>query len=210
MARPRKEQKRQRRRAEKRKALRKRGASRAPSSVEQAELGPVHECLRHPELFDSGMGTVLVSRRMSDGRIAFGFFLVDLYCLGVKGAVAKLADPMEYRNKRREAYGDSAVPISGAYARKLIEGAVEYARGLGLEPHRDYRTTRAVLEGIDPGECATEFQYGCQGKPHFIAGPNDDARFIDRVCATLESRVGRDGYECTIPLAGGDETERLG
>ena len=44
------------------------------------------EALRSPNLFDSGYGYVVVSRFKTDGRVESGFFLLDMYCLGVKDA----------------------------------------------------------------------------------------------------------------------------
>src|SRR5262245_23564829 len=47
---------------------------------------PLHGCLVPAGLFESGIGTVVVSRKLTDGRIVAAVFLLDVWCLGVKDA----------------------------------------------------------------------------------------------------------------------------
>ena len=44
------------------------------------------EALRSAELFDAGIGYVIVSRYKADGRVEAGYFLLDVFCLGAKDA----------------------------------------------------------------------------------------------------------------------------
>ena len=44
------------------------------------------DALRSANLFDSGCGYLVVSRFKADGRVEAGFFLLDVFCLGVKDA----------------------------------------------------------------------------------------------------------------------------
>ena len=60
-----------------------------------------------------------------------------------------------------------------ACVRKLIEGAVNYARALDFEPHRDYRLARKIFGDIKSEDCAVEYTYGHEGKPYYISGPNE-------------------------------------
>src|SRR3984893_16385025 len=45
-----------------------------------------HEAWRSADLFDSGYGYLVVSWFKADGRVEAGFFLLDVFCLGVKDA----------------------------------------------------------------------------------------------------------------------------
>ena len=45
---------------------------------------PIHECLITEEWEKAGMASVLIARKHSNGNITLGFYLVDIYCLGVK------------------------------------------------------------------------------------------------------------------------------
>lgn len=80
-------------------------------------------------------------------------------------------------------------------ARKLIEGAVQYARGLGFSPRGDYHKATAILGDVDPSQCSEEFGYGLDGKPKFINGPHDTPEECERICKTLELHCGPGGYE---------------
>jgi len=112
---------------------------------------PLHECLIPKVLYDQGIGNVVISRKMPNGDIAAAFFLVDIYCLGVKNCFFTILPPGVYARRianlvEKEGL-ESAMP---ACAVKLIQGAVAYAEGLGLHAHRDYFSVKAFLGSIDP------------------------------------------------------------
>ena len=50
----------------------------------QARGYPIHECRINPSWQKKGLATILISRRQPDGNLAFGIFLVDIFCLGLK------------------------------------------------------------------------------------------------------------------------------
>lgn len=116
-----------------------------------------------------------LSRQLSDGTIAFAVFLVDRYCLGVKDVMADILSRYEYdtqiAHKMRSEF--TSKEVSPAAARKLVEAAIEYARGLGLSPHPDYQRAKLIFGAINPAECTEQFEFGKDGKPLFIAGPHD-------------------------------------
>ncbi len=169
---------------------------------------PIHECLAPEELDQSGIGTVFVSRRMPDGDILMSSFLLDVYCLGVKDAFIRVASEMEYTgNLRIAARNEHHKPIDPACARKLVEGAVAYAADLGFAPHPDYRSAKNIFGDIDPDECPTEFTYGKDGKPFYIAGPNENRAKRDKIIGTLERKFGMDGFEYILPVSDRDAME---
>lgn len=147
----------------------------------------------------TGLASIIVTRIDDDGGAVAGFFLVDIFCLGVKDAwlldgtdEAGLAEVMEARLPK-----DIMETIHPAWAKKLIEGAVAYAERLGFAPHRDFRKARRVLGGIDAGMCTETFAYGDGGRPHYIQGQADDEERVRRVLAVLDTRCGPDGYDFT-------------
>jgi hypothetical protein len=76
----------------------------------------------------------------------------------------------------------------------LIEGGVSYARGLGFEPHEDYRKAKKIFGEIDSSGCSRDFDYGRDGKPLYIAGPNDTLLFQQRVFRTLVRTCGKGNF----------------
>ena len=145
---------------------------------------------------ESGLTQLLVARIRDDGRADIGFFLVDLWCLGVKdaflhddGSEALLREllagrmPEEFRER-----------FHPACAKKMIDGAIAYAETLGFSPHRDYRKARRALTGLDASSCPETFTFGRDGRPFYVEGPNDTPERTERVLAILEARLGPDGF----------------
>ncbi len=152
-------------------------------------------------LLDNGLGFVVVTRYKADGRCEAGYFLLDLYCLGVKNAgYARFSSEDEMRNRLIENFmaDHKLIPMTPPAARKLVEGAAAYARRLGIGPHPDYKKACRVLGGIASDECSETFTYGCNGKPFYMPGPNDSPRKVDKILRSLKNSCGEDGFECTI------------
>ncbi len=151
---------------------------------------------------DSGMTPLMVARIRSEGRAEVAFFLLDLWCLGVKDAfLADVATESEFREivaeRLPEEYRERFHP---SCAKKMIEGAIAYAESFGFAPHRDSRKARRVLGGLDASDCPETFTFGQKGKPHYVAGPDDTPERIDRVLAMLEARCGKDGFHYTVAV----------
>ena len=146
---------------------------------------------------DSGLTQLLVARFRDDGRADIGFFLVDLWCLGVKDAFlyddATEAEFKELVTERLpEAFRERFPP---ACAKKLLDGAIAHAERLGFAPHRDYRKARRALGGLDAADCPEIFTFGRDGKPFYAEGPKDTPERTQRVLAMLEARRGADGFD---------------
>jgi hypothetical protein len=155
----------------------------------------------------AGLTTVIVVRHRDDGSADVAFMLVDVWCLGVKDAFAEFNAPAAWVEDRiREQIPDEEHErLHPACAKKLIEGAVAYSERLGFAPHRDYRKARKVFSGIDASVCPTDFTFGRDGKPCYIAGENDSQERINRVLAILETRCGEGGFHYVYPVEPDDE-----
>ncbi|HEV3259056.1 MAG TPA: hypothetical protein VG013_19445 [Gemmataceae bacterium] len=203
---PRKRQKKQERRAAKRKAkhhqlAREKQAGLAERLTAAAKY-PVLDSCATTALWDEGLGWVCLSRELPSGHVAFAVFLVDRYCLGVKNVMADVVGRFEYNSqivsKMRSHF--SAKDLSPADVRKLVEEAVEYARGLGLHPHPDYQKAKRIFGDIDAGASTEQIEFGKGGKPLFIAGPNDTPERCRQILKTLEETCGPGGFHYQIPF----------
>jgi hypothetical protein len=145
-----------------------------------------------------GLVSVLVARERGRGRVSVCGYLVDVYCLGVKDALGPRVMTEPELSTLVEgffaAYGAPPLAAPMELARHLVLGAVEYARGLGFEPHPDFRAARGHL-GAPPASPAIRF--GHEGKPLFVEGERDDAR---RIMRTLDRSVGRGNYHFIVCL----------
>ena len=161
------------------------------------------EAFRSARLFDSGCGYLVISRFKADDCVETGFFLLDVFCLGVKDAgfhrfksVADYQESLLDRLFRDE----QPVRMMPAAARKLAEDAVGYARALGFSPAVDYKKASRVFGGITTAECDEEFVFGKDGKPFYIQGPSDSSTRAERILRALEARCGEGGYTTSWPL----------
>jgi hypothetical protein len=204
---PRKRQKKQERHAAKRKAkqqhlVREKHAGLA-DRLTAAARSPVLHSEATTDLWDQGLGWVSLSRELPNGHVAFAVFLVDRYCLGVKDAMADVVGRSTYESQivRKMRSDFTAKELSPADVRKLVEQAVEYARGLGFQPHPDYARARHIFGAIDPADSTAEFEFGKDGKPFFFAGPNDTPERCRRILATLTQACGPGGFDYLVPFA---------
>jgi hypothetical protein len=156
------------------------------------------------DLFEAGIGHIVVCRFKGDGRIEAGAFLLDVFCLGVRDAVFGV-----YANEddlREELLGPELSALEtrpGAHGRKLVEAAVSYAESLGISPSANYKKGARVFGGIDAADCTEEFTFGKNGKPLLIQSPDDDREKLARIHTTLRARLGGDGYD--FIMAGDEE-----
>jgi hypothetical protein len=163
------------------------------------------------DVWDEGIGNVLISRQLRSGEVAFVVFLIDMYCLGVKDVIMEIAPRSRYERNLYDKLAEKTtlIRLKPECARKLVEGAVEYALALGLPPHPDYRTARLIFGDVSAEACSERYVYGQDGKPFFVAGPYDGPAKCRQILRTLENHCGPEGYHFLMPAGGGpvDELE---
>ena len=106
--------------------------------------------------------------------------------------------PTRRRSKRFSMTRREAAPfeaVDPSYARKLLHEAVAYARSLGLEPHADYAAVEQLFGDIPADAGDVQFEFGRDGKPLYIPGPNELPTEIRRRIDLLSRRLGSDGFE---------------
>jgi len=160
-----------------------------------------HEALRSANLFDSGCGYLVASRLRADGRVEAGFFLLDVFCLGVKNAgfedFHSIADYQESLVDPLFPDGNS-VRMTPEAARKLTEDATSYARELGFSPDADYKKASRVFGGITTANCQEQFVFGKDDKPFYIQGPYESPEHVEKILRALEARCGEGGYHYIV------------
>jgi len=165
---------------------------------------PVHECIVPEGLFEVGIGNILISRKIPDGNIAFGIFLLDVYCLGVKNAYFFILSRSEYDDKIRRIKADADFnSLPPECIRKLVESAEAYAGHLGFKPHPDYRSAKKIFGDIDAEKCPMQFEFGKDGRPLFVSGPNDTRTKCMKIMETLTKSCGPGGFHYMIGVTPG-------
>ncbi|HHJ38652.1 MAG: hypothetical protein AXA67_04230 [Methylothermaceae bacteria B42] len=174
---------------------------------------PIMECLMGDSLQKVGMGSVLLARETPYAEVAVSAFVVDIYCLGVKEAFFTVMKKADYISKLKplltKTDEDQAIrEVDPCCARKLLQGAQAYAESLGFEPADDYWRAEKLFGDADAASCETEFEYGREGKPCYIQGPNDDMKTVRYVLQRLQERFGEDGFDYVIEIDGEQQASR--
>jgi hypothetical protein len=168
----------------------------------------VVQALEANELFDTGMGHMVIAREDTEGRLVFAFFLVDGYCLGVKDAFWRTGTREEFQEMiRRTEKAETMSPITPERLAKIIEGAVDYARALGFSPHPDFGHASMLLAGIDSSNCSDPISFGREGKPFYLQGPYDSPAMATAIARRVEAAAGH--FLVGGPVAGGEALEEL-
>src|SRR5271165_4972865 len=185
-----------------------------PHLVSKVRMKHSPEASRSANLFDSGCGYLVVSRFRADGRVEAGFFLLDVFCLGVKDAgFHRFNSNADYQESLIDRLFPDGKPVrmTPAAGRKLAEDAISYARGLGFSPGADYKKASRVFGGITTANCDEQFVFGQNDKPLYIQGPSDSPACVERILRVLEARCGEGGYHYIVagdnfePFAGEEQ-----
>lgn len=167
----------------------------AKRKVRLARQFGFYECLINPSWKDKGLAVITVSRRQPDGDLVFGVFLVDIYCLGLKNTFCN-ADFSISRYKTEllpKIYAEQKpVECPIPLAHRIIYGGIAYAEQFGFEPNEDFNLSQYVLDEKDSIEPCQDVEFGKDGKPFFISGPDDD---VEHIIRQLESTAGTGNFD---------------
>ncbi len=185
-----------------------RGVARVQSSgvrgqMELAQHWPVVQARVSSRIWEDGMGEALLVRRGPGGMTAYALFLLDVTCLGVKDVIAHAAPDHVAAIWLSGLFERSGpwIDVAPEHVRKLVEGSIGYALSLGLAPHRDCAAALPIFGELESSRCATEFTFGRDGQPYYIAGPHDSQARIREILSTLKRVCGPNGFHDTIPTA---------
>jgi hypothetical protein len=190
-----------RRKGKKQQMVRRQSAGLAERLIAAADC-PILDCWVSDSLEPEGIGQVGLSRLLQNGSVAVVSFLVDRYCLGVKDAHADILPRSEYEEiYRRKLAGElPSHAVSPPAARRIVEAAVEYARDIGFQPHPDYARAKLLFGAIAPAAGPAMVEFGKDGKPFFIAGPNDSPARCRQIVAILTTTCGLGNFEYLVGI----------
>ena len=170
--------------------------------LEHVKNFPIFESCKSGDLFEQGIGHVIVARRSPDGMILASVFMIDVFCLGVKDCFYRYMSQSQYEHFKVLLMPDEEL-LEASNAKKLVLDSVVYAEKFHLQPHEDYQKTRKGLEGIDENKASLEFEFGKKFNdeklPFYCAGPHDSESRMKEVLTLLERYAGKDNFHYIIP-----------
>lgn len=177
---------------------------------QRARTLPLYECRINSDWKDSGLASIVVARRHTNGNVTACSYLVDIYCLGVKDSVFFFSRSAQEYQELIEYYNEQFQfdAVDYALVHNIILAAEEYAEELGFMPCKSYQqTTRFMLQEDNDDIELMEIECGKDGQPALIFTGEEDAATVKRLKDRLEARVGAGNYTC---IFSSDEDEQYG
>jgi hypothetical protein len=171
--------------------------------VRLAASRPIRKCLLSEQLFETGLGTLILVRDLPDARFGLATFLLDVFCLGIKDVHFRSADVEEigtYIAVMDDV--DAMASVEPAYARKLMSDLAAWSGSLGFTPHRDFARVEPIFGEVSVADSDATFEFGKDGKPFYVPGPYDSPSMIESRIEQLCSRLGSEGFEYEVLLDG--------
>ena len=156
---------------------------------------PIHECHITEGWEDSGLATVIVTRRQPSGNLIIATYLVDTFCLGVKNTFYQYnATSWDYQELlERARFAQTMVPCDYALAHNVVYGALTFAEELGFTPHKDFDSvSQYILEEDTDDVEFMDLEFGREGEPVLFVNPGvNPTRYIKQ----LKQSVGEGNYQ---------------
>ena len=155
---------------------------------QKARTLEIGKCYISEDIEECGEGAVFVTRLHTGGKVSIGFYLVDIYCLGVIDSGYRLRMEEEevqelvfYRHKMRE--------CSYEEAHNWIYGAIAFAEEGGIKPDKSFQLTQYMLEEDTDDIPLIEYEFGKDGQHFLVCHTMQEA---NRYLPTLRANLGND------------------
>ncbi|MDR0508074.1 MAG: hypothetical protein LBH32_14860, partial [Dysgonamonadaceae bacterium] len=163
---------------------------------------PIVKCSVNKNWELSGLASIFIVRRHSNGNFTFCTYLVDKDCLGVKDTMYYFNEPQERLDEYEEKVISGYEPeeISYDLAHNIIFAAIEFAEEYGFKPHRDFTAvTQYFLEEDDDSIPIIDIHCGNKnGEPVYVNNGYETPALQQRIINQLEKTAGNGNYEVYI------------
>ena len=149
-------------------------------------------CYVSDDIEEMGEGHVIVSRKHTGGRVSIAFYLVDIWCVGVKDSFYRLRLEDDEFKEMIDTYRLGLRECCYDEAHNWIFGAIAFAEEAGIEPDKSFKVTRYMLEEDDDNIPLIEYEYGKNGKHTLVTHTRLEA---SRYLPLLEKNLGKDNFD---------------
>lgn len=159
---------------------------------QKARTLEIGKCYVDNDLEKAGEGHIIVSRKHTGGRVSVGFYLVDIWCVGVKRSFYRLRMEDYELDEMIDSYQLNLRECSYDEVHNWIYGAIAFAEEAGIAPDKSFNLTQYFLVEDDDDIPLMEFDFGRKGKHTLVASSNLEA---SRYLPLLEKNLGKGNYE---------------
>lgn len=156
-----------------------------PNRVLGAAEAPIQHCLLPTNLFEVGMGPLILARGATPDYLTMSAFLLDVFCLGIKDVAFRKIEG-EALAYYLDAAGTPMAAVEPSLARKLLRDLAAWSQSIGFVPHRDFAVVERLFGDVDPNVSDAVFQFGRDGKPFYIQGPGESPQLALRRLAQVQ------------------------
>lgn len=161
----------------------------------------IGSCYVSKDLESAGEGQVIVTRMHTGGKVSVAFYLVDIWCLGLKDSFYRLRmEEYEFEEMIRT-YRVGLRKCSYDEAHNWIYGAIAYAEEAGIEPDKSFNITQYMLEEDDDNIPLIEYEYGKDGKHLLVAHSHLE---VSLYMPLLKKNLGEGNYDYILSLHDAD------
>lgn len=159
---------------------------------QRARLSKIGPCYVYDRLEEDGEGHVIVSRLHGNGWVTVGYYLVDIWCLGVKDTFYHYRLTTDEFSEFIEKYPLGLRECSYEEAHNWIYGAIAFAEEASISPHKSFKLTRYILEEDTDDIPLIEYEFGKDGKHFLVAKSQQEANLY---LPLLQRTLGEGNYD---------------
>jgi hypothetical protein len=135
----------------------------------RARLLPIEACYVNDNWRETGMASVIVARKHTNGNYTVGVYLVDIFALGTKDSFFRFnVEPEVLHELIDHAYAIQPEEVDYALAHNIIYGANAFAEENDFKVCKDFNLTQFILEEDTEDIPLIEIEFGKNGKPLLI------------------------------------------
>lgn len=134
----------------------------------KARTWPVYKCMVNKNWKETQTAHVWVMRRHSNSNLTVGVYHVDLLCTGIKDTIFFFNTPEQVFFEQFNAQLLDCVEVNYNLAHNIVYAGHDFALEFDIPPHRDFETTRFILEEDSNAVPLVEIPVGANGIPHLV------------------------------------------
>jgi hypothetical protein len=161
---------------------------------------PIKACYIGKDYQEKGITNALIIRQEPGGKFTMGFFLVDLFCLGIKDAHSLCHYSQdEVKEMLKRAFEESEMEqmeVDPVFFHNLVYGSIDYAEELGIKPHKDFALAEYILDPNMVDDGIDDIEFGSEGRPLYVPGTLENPA---KVLHALRKHAGAENVDIMMP-----------